>query len=208
MSRQQGSRRPSKVEREARLAKYTRRRVERVVEKAERFQDPDGKPRRWAAIGWATLLLLLAYFSAIGAVFEFDDGQDANGWAAVATAVGVAVISLIVLGKVSRAPTPVKTALVVTPAAIGGFLLLGSLTADPGAAVVLSFGVAGAFTLRLDEGVHSVWRRIGTVGFFLMATVLFGLVSVDGAVTVAPFFPFVASGITDVMMEREARKRA
>jgi hypothetical protein len=151
--------------------------------------------------------LMLAYFSAIGAVFEFDEGQNTNGWVAVATAVGVAVISLIVLGKVSRAPTPLRTALVVAPAAIGGFILLGALTGDPGSAVVLSFGVAGAFTLRVDEGVHSVWRRVGTVGFFLMATVLFGLVSVDGAATVAPLFPYLASGLTDVIVEREARKR-
>ena len=209
MSRQKGTRRPSKVERQARLARYTNRKAERIVEKAERFRDPDAKPpRRWAAIGWATVLLLLGYFSAIGAVFEFDEGQDASGWAAVATAVAAAGLSLIVLGRLSRAPTPLRTGLVVTPAAVGGFILLGSLTGDPGAAIVLAFGVAGAFTMRLEQGIHSVWRRIGTVGFFLMAVVLFGLVSADGALTVAPLFPYVATGITDVIAEREAKKRA
>ncbi|HSM01460.1 MAG TPA: hypothetical protein VK960_03320 [Acidimicrobiia bacterium] len=206
MSRQKGTRRPPKVEREARLAKYTRRKTERIVEKAERFKDPDAKPRRWAAIGWSTLLLLFGYFSAIGAVFEFDDGNTTNGWAAVATAVVAAALSLIVLGKMSRAPTPVKTGLAVVPGAIAGFVLLVALTRDPGSAIVLSFGVAGALTLRLEPGLHSMWRRIGTVGFFLLATVLFGLISVDGAATVAPLFPYVASGITDVIMERERRR--
>lgn len=209
MSRQKGTRRPSKVERQARLARYANRRAERVVQKVERFRDPEATPRRrWAAIGWSTALLLLGYFSAIAAIFEFDEGRDASGWGAVATAVAGAGLSLFVLGRVSRAPTPLKTGMVVTPAAIGGFVLLGALTGDPGAAIVLAFGVAGAFTMRLDEGIHSVWRRIGTVGFFLMAVVLFRLVSVDGALTVAPLFPYLASGVTDVIAEREARRRA
>jgi hypothetical protein len=206
MSRQKGSRRPPKVEREQRIAKYTRQKTDRIVAKAERFRDPEAKPRRWVAMGWATLLLIFAYFSAIGAVFEFDAGNDGNGWAAVATALVIAPLSLIVLGKISRASTPIKTGLLVSPAAIGGFVLLGALTRDPASAIVLSFGIAGAFTLRLEEGTHSVWRRIGTVGFFLLATVLFGIVSVDGAATVAPLFPYLASGLTDMIMEREKRR--
>lgn len=206
MSRQKGSRRPPKAEREAYIARYTREKTDRIVARAERFRDPNARPRRWPAIGWATVLLLLAYFSAIGAVFAFDDGDTGNAWAGVATALIIAPLSLVVLGRVSRAPTPIKTGLVLAPPAIAGFLLFSVLTSDPGSAVVLSFGVAGAFALRVDPGIHSVWRRIGTVGFFLLATFLFGLFSVDGSATIAPLFAYTASGITDMITEREARR--
>lgn len=207
MSRQKGSRRPPKAEREAYIAKYSRQRAERIVARADRFRDPDARPRRWPAIGWATVLLLFSYFSAIGAVFAFEDGENANAWAGVATALIAAPLSLVVLGRMSRAPTPIKTGLLVAPAAIASFGLFAVLTSDPGSAVVLCFGVAGALALRVDEGVHSVWRRIGTVGFFLLATFLFGLFSVDGSATVAPLFAYTASGITDMITEREARRQ-
>lgn len=206
MSRQKGSRRPPKAEREAYIARYTRERSERIVARADRFRDPDARPRRWPAIAWATVLLLFAYFSAIGAAFAFEDGDNGNAWAGAATALLIAPLSLVVLGRVSRAPTPIKTGLVLAPAAIGSFALFSVLTSDPGSAVVLCFGVAGALALRVDPGVHSVWRRIGTVGFFLLATFLFGLFSVDGSATIAPLFAYTASGITDMITEREARR--
>jgi hypothetical protein len=207
MSRQKGSRRPPKADREAYIARYTRQKSERIVARADRFRDPNARPRRWPAIGWATLLLLFAYFSAIGSVFAFEDGDNRNAWAGVATALIVAPFSLVVLGRVSRAPTPIKTGLVIAPAAIGSFVLFSVLTRDPGSAVVLCFGVAGALALRIDPGVHSVWRRIGTVGFFLLATFLFRLFSVDGSATIAPLFAYTASGITDMITEREARRQ-
>jgi hypothetical protein len=206
VSRQKGTRRPPKVEREAYLAQYTRRKTARVVARADRFRDPEAKPRPWRAVGFATLMLMFAYFSAIGAVFAFDAGETSNAWAGVATALAIAPLSLVVLGKMSRAPTPIKTGLVVAPAAISGFVLFAGLTRDPASALVLSFGVAGALTLRSDPELHSVWRRIGTVGFFLLATFLLRLFAPDAAATIAPLFAYTASFLTDMVTEREARK--
>jgi len=206
MSRQKGTRRPPKPERRAYVDRYAKRKADRVVAKAEAFKESMGEPRRWRAVGLATLLLVFGYFSVIGAVAANEDGEVSAARTAMIMAALVAPLSLAVLGRVSQAPTPVRTALVAGPLAIAGFALVGSLTGDSASALVLSFGIAGAVAMRTDSGVHSVWRRIGTVGFFLIATVVIRLVSAEVAVTVAPLFPFVATGITDMITEREFRR--
>jgi hypothetical protein len=51
-----------------------------------------------------------------------------------------------------------------------------------------------------------VWRRIGTVGFFLLATFLLRWLAPDAAATIAPLFAYTASILTDMVTEREARR--
>jgi len=206
VSRQKGTRKPPKVEREAYVSQYSRRKSERVVARASRFRDPNAKPRPWRAVGFGTLLLMFAYFSAIGAVIAFEDGATSDAWAAVVTSVAVAPLSLVVLGKMSRAPTPFKTGLAVAPVAMSGFVLFTLLTRDVATGLVLSFGIAGALTLRADPTVHSVWRRIGTVGFFVLATFALRIFAPDAAATLAPLFAYTASILTDTITEREARR--
>ena len=71
---------------------------------------------------------------------------------------------------------------------------------DPSSSLVLTFGIAGAFVLRADP-VHRIPMRITAVGVLSAVTLLLAVVAPVAAVVVAPFLPFTALVVADIVAE-------
>lgn len=197
MSRQKGRRSAPRPARQA----Y----VESLHQRSRRVRPP--RPdrgasittaRRWGAVGTGTVLLLLAFAGVVTAIVERDNGNTADARSAAIIALLVAPLSLVFLGVISRARSPVRTAFLAAPAAMAGFFVLAGLLRDPATAVVAAFGVGGAFVLRVDEGVHSVPRRLSVVGILTVMTLVAYQVLPDATIVVAPLLPFVGCALADL----------
>jgi hypothetical protein len=201
MSRQQGRRSTPKPQRDAYRRSLQTRRSRPLVPAAEPGE-PISRGRRWAAVGVATFMLLFAFSGFVAAVNATDAGNDAEARTAMIMASLLALASVAALGSISRAPNPFRRALLAAPLSLSGFIILTYLLDDPSTAVVLSFGIGGAFVLRRDRG-HSVGRRI-TVALFMSLVVYaaYQWLSSEAVLLVAPLLPFVASAVADLAAER------
>ncbi len=205
MSRQQGRRGTPKPQRDAYRRSLQQRRSRPLIPAAEPGE-PISQGRRWAAVGVATFMLLFSFVGFVSAVGATDNGNDAEARTAIVMASLLALAAMAALGSISRAPNPFRRALLAAPLALSGFLIITYVLGEPVArasatAVVLSFGIGGAFVLRRDRG-HSAGRRI-TVALFMTLVVYVGYrFSPDAGLLVAPLLPFVASGVADLAAER------
>jgi len=158
--------------------------------------------RRWGAVAVATVMLLFAFAGVVTAIVEQDAGNTSNARSAVIIAALIAPMAVYALGLISRAPTPLRTALFVAPAAMSGFALLAMLLREPATAVVAAFGVGGAFVLRIDPEVHSVTRRISVVGLLSVVTLVAYQVAAEIVIVVAPLLPFTGCMVADITSAR------
>jgi hypothetical protein len=203
MSRQKGRRSAPRPDHDAYVESLHRRgRRERVRLEPT---DPITQARRWGAVAVASVMLLFAFAGVVTAIVDQDRGDTSSARSAIIIAAVIAPMAMYSLGLVSRAPTPLRTMLVTAPASMAGFALVAALLREPATAVVAAFGVGGAFTLRADEGVHSIPRRISIVGVLAVLTLVIYRVVPDATIIVAPLFPFAACAAADVVSERSPK---
>lgn len=144
----------------------------------------------------ATLVLVFAFTGVVTAIVEEDQGDSDAARLAVSLAVALVPVAFTVLARVSRAPHPFRLVLIASPAAIAGYLALGSLIREPTSSLVLAFGVAGAFVLRIDPP-HRRAPRITAVSITALLTLLLYVVAPAAAVVAAPFLPFAVLILAD-----------
>lgn len=147
----------------------------------------------------ATLPLTFAFTGVVIAVVEQEENPSAAS-TAFAIAVALIPVTFMVLGRVSRAPQPVRATLFFAPLAIAGYLVLAWAIGEPTSPLVLSFGAAGAFVLR-SEPVHRVSMRLAVVAGAALLTMLLAVLAPAAAVVLAPFLPFPALAIADRLAE-------
>jgi hypothetical protein len=171
------------------------RRVAAAVAAAAESPPPTNR-RRWAAVLFATLVLVFAFTGVITALYEQDAGDTDAARMALALSVAMVPVAFTILARVSRAEHPFRTVLLVSPLAVAGYLAVGSLIRDPTSSLVLAFGVAGAFVLRSDPPQRTPVRlaAVTTAG---VVVALLALVSIDAAVVIAPFVPFPVLMLAD-----------
>ena len=200
MSRQKGSRQRPVADRTRYREQFSRRSKRPTAPPAVIIGEPISRRRRWAAALGATFVLLIAFTAVITAIVQQD--RDNAGGASIAVAVAAALVpvAFTVLARVSRSGRPLRSVFVVAPLAIAAYLAVGSLVRDPTSALVLAFGIAGAFVLRADP-VHRIPMRITAVGVLSAVTLLLAVVAPVAAVVVAPFLPFTALVVADIVAE-------
>jgi hypothetical protein len=169
---------------------FTQRRPRRAAADATPVESPPPtKRRRWTAVLFATLVLVFAFTGVITALYEQDEGDTDAARMALALSVVMVPIAFTILARVSRAPHPFRTVSLVSPLAVAGYLAVGSLIRDPTSSLVLAFGVAGAFTLRIDPP-QRIAVRLAAVTTAGVVVAMLALVSIEAAVVLAPFVPF------------------
>ena len=199
MSRQKGSRQRPVAERRRYHDQFTRRRRGRVAPAAV-TGEPITRRRCWGAALGGTIVLVFAFAAVVTAIVEQDRGNPRRAAAAAIAAAALVPVVFTVLARVSRAPRPMRAVLLATPLAIAGYLGVGSLVREPTSSLVLAFGIAGAFVLRA-EPVHRIPLRITVVGVSSLVTLLLSVVAPVGAVVIAPFLPFPALVVADIVAE-------
>lgn len=201
MSRQKGSRKAPRVERQRYREQYARpARSARV--RAEQTE-PITRRRRWGAALWATLALVMTFGAVVTALVQEDEGNRDAASTAITVAAALVPLVFALLAMISRRRRPVTTLALASPLAIAGFLGLGYMLGDPSAALVFSFGIAGAFVLRA-EPVHRVPMRVSFVSAGTLAILVLSYVAPAGAVLLAPFVPFTVLVIADIVAEGRA----
>jgi len=200
MSRQKGRRTAPKPQHDAYVHSLTTR-GRRTRPPAPLPGAPITPARRWGAVGVATFLLLFSFAGVVTAIVEDDRGNTSNARSAVILAVIIAPLAIYLLGLISRAPTPLRTAALVAPATMAAFTLLAALLREPATAVVAAFGVGGAFVLRLEEGT-SVVRRISVAGMLAILTLVAYRFVPDVMIVIAPLLPFTGCAVADKIPQR------
>lgn len=200
MSRQKGTRQRPVAERARYRQQFTRRSRRGRVAPAAVAGEPITRRRRWGAALGGTVVLVFAFIAVVTAIVEQDRGNSGAASAAVIVAAALVPVAFTVLARLSRAPRPVRSVMLAAPLAIAGYIGVGSLVRDPTSSLVLAFGIAGAFVFRA-EPVHRIPLRITVVGVSSLITLLLAVVAPAGAVVIAPFLPFPALVVADIVAE-------
>ena len=206
MSRQKGSRpRSAPDERRYREQYSQQRRRRTAAAPAADTGSPAPSPgRKLGAVIAATVVLVFAFTAVISALVAYDEGDDRAARIAVAVAVGLVPVAFTLLARISRAPHPFRRVLLASPLAIAGYVALGALVREPTSTLVLAFGIAGAYLLRLDPPAR-LSSRFMAVGITATLSLLLYVVAASAAVIAAPFLPFLASLMADrVVASRSA----
>lgn len=204
MSRQRGHRKLAAPERRAIRERYpspARRRRTRLTERPE-WDRPVTSGRRWSAALAATAVSIVAFGLVANATVATGD---ADTTIAVASAVGAALLMpvlLLVVGFVSRAPSPWKTAAVWSPAVLAVFGAVSLIAGEPVTGYVLAVGIGVAHAVRSESGIHHRSWRLWTVAGLAVYTKVVFLLSPGLAIVAAPLLPAVGIAIIDSVSER------
>ena len=197
MSRQKGSR-PRPVPEQRRYhEQFARRRPSRTT--ADGVSEPTPPPSRrrmWAAVMLATLALVVSFTAVVTAIVEQDEGDTSGARFAVAVALGLVPVAFTILARVSRVTQPFRRVLLASPLAVAGYVALGSLIREPTSSLVIAFGVAGAYVLRLDPP-HRIGTRVLVVSITGILVLLFYVMAQEAAIIAAPFLPFAVLMLAD-----------
>jgi RsiW-degrading membrane proteinase PrsW (M82 family) len=144
----------------------------------------------------ATLVLVVSFTAVVTAIVEQEEGDTAGARFAVAVAIALIPLAFTILARVSRTPQPFRRVLLASPMALAGYVALGSLIREPTSSLVIAFGVAGAFVLRLDPP-HRLATRIMVVSVTGILVLLLYVMAQTVAIIAAPFLPFVVLMLAD-----------
>ena len=197
MSRQKGSR-PRPVPEQRRYhEQFERRRPARAISGAASEPSPAPSRRRlWAAVLLATLVLVVSFTAIVTAIVEADEGDTSGARFAVAVAVALVPVAFTILARVSRTSQPFRRVLLASPLAMAGYVALGSLIREPTSSLVIAFGVAGAYVLRIDPP-HRIATRIMVVSLTGILVLLLYVMAQTAAIIAAPFLPFAVLLLAD-----------
>lgn len=157
--------------------------------------------RKWTAIGVATLLMLVSYWSILFAVTlgnsEGEAAQNATGPLALGFAlIPFVFLALAFLSGHKRAPGAVLKAM--------GLMLLIALPlglANMVFGLVAGFGAGGVVALRAEE-YHSLRTRALAVAIAVVYTLLMLFIIPEAALLTGGFVSLLAVGIADSFSER------
>ena len=204
VSRQKGHRQRSAPERRAIRERYSKpapRRRTRLTERL-RWDRSVTSGRRWSAVLAATVVSVVAFGLLANAIVGAGDGRDSVALLSAAGAALLMPVLLLVVGFVSRAPTPWRTAAVWSPAVVAVFVAVSFAAREPVTGYVLGVSMGVARALRADEGVHDrSWRMWTAVGLALYSKVVY-LLSPGLAIVAAPLLPAAGMAIIDSVVER------
>jgi hypothetical protein len=204
MSRHAGRRRPPKPEQEAYVErlKSGRRRATRRGAGAPSLQ-PVTMRRRWTAVALSTVFVIFCFYALLFAFFAFEDERTGDARNAMIVAGVLGMVSLFVLGTLSRAARPVRTMFLMGPVAIAAYFLLLAAVRDPATPLVAALGVTGAVALRPAPG-GTLPKRI-TFVFIGTALVAVGArVAPPLTVSLAPLLPFLLPMVADILGAKQA----
>lgn len=157
--------------------------------------DPTSTRRRWVAVGLATVLELLSYWSLLRAYVagREDLGPEVAGPSFFFGMIMVPLI-FVVLAFVSRHPTAPMAVL----KGMGLFLLVGLPVGMlvPVLGLVAGFGVGGIVTYRMEDD-HRYGPRLIAVGAISAYTLVLMIIATPIGVFTGGFLPFVALVFAD-----------
>lgn len=204
MSRRRGRRQTPASERRAIRDRYssTPRRRRTPLTKRPQWNRPVTSGRRWSAVLGGTVVSVAAFVLLVMAIVSTGEGDRSS---AALSAVGAALlipILLVVVGLISRAPTPVRVSVIWSPVLVVIFAAMSFLAGEPATGYVLAVGVGVAQALRAEPGVHNrswrVWTAAGLAGY----TKVVFLLSPALALAAAPLLPVVGVAVIDSVTER------
>lgn len=149
-----------------------------------------------------TLLSIVVYGVMAAAIVQSADGDSTrSGWIAAGAALIVPLL-MGLLGFLTRAKRPWRTAMTVTAAVIPLFLLGSFASRDVATGYVLAIGAGAAYSMRLDPELHDRrWRLWTVVGLAVYTKVVY-LLSPGIAVVAAPLLPVFGVSIVDSVRAR------
>ena len=204
VSRQKGHRGLAAPERQAIRERYSRPARQRRTRLTERPQwdQPVSNGRRWSAVLAATVVSVVVFGFLANAIVAIGDG---NTSIAVMSGTGAALlipVLLVVVGFVSRAPSPWRTAAVWSPLVLAVFGVASLVAREPATGYVLAVGFGVAHAMRAEADVHPrSWRMWTAVALAAYTKVVF-LLSPGLAIVAAPLLPAAGIAIIDSVSER------
>ena len=200
MSRQKGSRQRPVADRTRYREQFSRRSQRPTAAPAVIIGEPISRRRRWAAALGATFVLLIAFTAVITAIVQQD--RDNAGGASIAVAVAAALVpvAFTVLARVSRSGRPVRSVFIVAPLGDRGVSRGGIAGTRPDFVLGARLRHRRGIRARADP-VHRIPMRITAVGVLSAVTLLLAVVAPVAAVVVAPFLPFTALVVADIVAE-------
>ncbi|MEA2023878.1 MAG: hypothetical protein U9N79_06250 [Actinomycetota bacterium] len=163
--------------------------------------DPTSTRRRWVAVGLATALELVSYWSLLRA---YVAGREGLGPEVVGPSFFFGMIMVpfvfVALAFVSRHPNAPMAVL----KGMGLFLLVGLPVGllIPVLGLVAGFGVGGVVTYRMDE-THRYGSRLIAVGAISVYTLVLMIIATPIGVFTGGFLPFVAIVFADRYSEEK-----
>ncbi len=186
--------------------RYSKKEKRRRIPREERVvaAGPISRPRLWAAVGAGTFASVTSFGFVATAVVQAGDGNNRNAvLAAVAAALLVPALLLLV-GLISRAGTPWRTATFASVIVLAGFLGGSVIAREPATGFTLGVGLGSAWALRAEPGLHLLkWRLWTAVGLTVYIKIVF-LFSPALAIVAAPLVPVVGTAVIDMVTERRA----
>ncbi|MEA3510585.1 MAG: hypothetical protein U9R51_04030 [Actinomycetota bacterium] len=163
--------------------------------------DPTSTRRRWLAVGLATALELVSYWSLLRAYVagREDLGPEVAGPSFFFGMIMVP-FAFVVLAFVSRHPNAPMAVL----KAMGLFLLVGLPVGMliPVLGLVAGFGVGGVVAYRMEES-HRYGPRLIAIGGISVYTLLLMIIATPIGVFTGGFLPFVALVFADRYSEEK-----
>ncbi len=206
MSRHRGRRERPASERKTMLERYSKPERRRRVPPTEQLarEGPISSRRRWTAVAAGTIVSILAFGFVATAIVQAGDGNDSAAiFAAVASAVMIPLL-LLVVGLVSRATSPWRSAAIASLIVLGAFVGGSFAAREPATGFVLAIGLGAAWTMRSEEGIHlRSWRLWTAVGLAAYTKVVY-LISPGLAIVAAPLIPIAGIAIIDSVAERRS----
>ncbi len=136
------------------------------------------------------------------AIVEAGDGNALTATLSATAAALLIPLLLLVVGFVSRALSPWRTAAVWSPVVVAVFVAASFLAREAATGFVLAIAIGVAHALRFDDGIHDrSWRIWAAAGLAIYSKMVY-LLSPGLAIVAAPLLPAAGIAIIDSVAER------
>jgi len=165
--------------------------------------------RKWAAVGFGTLLSLATFWMLVGAVLAQDDESGLETNVGVLLSVGLMMIPVVMAGiaYVSKRPNWIRASLFAGAIAFAITVWLPFVTNEPVTPVVVGLGAGAVIALRIEKD-HSIPLRAAVVGMLGVYVWIMVQVSVGAGMLLGPLLPIAAIGAADAYSVRRAERDA
>lgn len=166
------------------------------------WERPVSTQRRWVAVLAGTAVSIVAFSLLANAIVEAGDGHQSGAALSAAGATAAVGVLLVVVGFVSRAASPWRSAAVWEVASIVLFVGGAFAAREAATGYVLAVGAAVAWVMRFEDGTHvRAWRLWTVVGLAAYTKTVY-LLSPSLAILAAPLLPVAGIAIIDSVAER------